>query len=120
MISTVRLNKYFLDDGNPNWERYVGSFENAYPDEWKCHGMSEEEKADVPSERDILRFVDYAYAKKGFLKRGGGYRLSSSEGCPIFFGGLCGEPLFFASEQDAYNVKDIIGSFGISVQEVFR
>ncbi len=118
MISNNRLKEFFLDNGNPNWERYLKSFERAHPSSWKSYNMGEEEKAEVFFEKKILRFVDYSYAKKGFLKRGNGYRLSNSEGCPIFFGGLSGEGLFFAFEQDADKVKDLIGSVRISIKEV--
>ncbi len=114
MISNRKLNEFFKDDGTPNWGKYLGIFEGIHGED------SRQSKLESEEARDVLRHVDYFYAKKGFLKRSEGYQLVSSgfENFPIFFGFLKGEELFFASQKDAETVKRLINRKRISVEAI--
>ncbi|MBU2104812.1 MAG: hypothetical protein KKF67_03495 [Nanoarchaeota archaeon] len=113
MISEARLNKFFLKDGTPNFEMYCKSYRRAHLD--NCVTME-----GIDAEKEVLSFVNYEYAKRGFLRRGEGHRIVYEEST-ITLGFIGKEPLYFANEEDAKNFRELLKiRFGGYIQEVPR
>jgi hypothetical protein len=118
MAPDKKLEEFFLSNGKPDWKRYFEAYRivNGY-NTWN----EKYDKLKIDSEKSVLPFVNYEFAKRGFLSRGEGYRIIYGRGS-VILGSISEQFLYFANEEDAEFFGELFKRFesGIHVQRIPR
>lgn len=107
MLLDKELKAFFNKDKTPNWKKYY-----SYSDFSIFPEFTDDNDEKRAMMRRCLKFINYEYAKKGFLIRKGGYKIVDFYDEKIIsFGRMFGGELNLSSKNEAGKLREVIKKF---------